>query len=355
MEEGRFRKKITWFTFAFSLFVVWVHSYNAELFLGRTEAGVWTDRIEHLIGESVGQIAVPGFFMISAYLFYRNFHWGILNRKWISRFHSILVPYLLWNTIYYLGYVVGSRLPFVGRIVGKGQIPLSISHYLDSVLHFRYLYVFWYLKQLIFLILLAPVLYLVLKRFWSGLLFLAAVFCAVWVAADFPLINEDALFYYGTGGFLALHGHQMERAWSRERFAAGLGLLAAGIGNYYLTLRWFLPGTTVLYRMLVPMGLWLMIDENRLPRLRPWMEYNFFLYAVHFALVRFLNKTAAFLARAFLAPSSAARSSVVIPSAMLPLALYLVMPFLMAAVSYWMALLLRRFAPGLWRVLNGRR
>ena len=70
MEEGSFRKKITWFTFAFSLFVVWVHAYNAELFLGRTEAGVWVDRVEHWIGETVGQIAVPGFFMISACLFY---------------------------------------------------------------------------------------------------------------------------------------------------------------------------------------------------------------------------------------------------------------------------------------------
>ena len=110
MEEGRFRKKITWFTFAFSLFVVWVHSYNAELFLGRTEAGVRVDRFEHFIGESVGQIAVPGFFMISAYLFYRNFGWGSLKRKWVSRFHSILIPYLLWNTIYYLGYVIGSPI-----------------------------------------------------------------------------------------------------------------------------------------------------------------------------------------------------------------------------------------------------
>ena len=340
MEEGRFRKKITWFTFAFSLFVVWVHSYNAELFLGRTEAGVRVDRIEHFIGESVGQIAVPGFFMISAYLFYRNFGWGSLKRKWVSRFHSILIPYLLWNTIYYLGYVIGSRLPFVGRVMGKGLVPVNLSHFLDSILHFRYLYVFWYLKQLILLILLAPILYWILKRFWSGLLFLGAVFWLVWEAANLPLINEDALFYYSLGAFAALHGHQLERPWSRRRFWTGVGFVAAGIGNYYLTMRYFLPGTTVLYRALTPAGLWLMVDEKRLPELRPWMEYNFFLYAVHFALVRLLNKTAAFLAP---------------PSVWFPIVLYLVMPFLMAAVSYRGASVLQRFAPGVWRVLNGRR
>ena len=171
-------------------------------------------------------------------------------------------------------------------------------------------------------------------------MFLGAVFWTVWVAANLPLINEDAFFYYSPGAFAALHGHQLERPWSRRRFWTGVGFVAAGIGNYYLTMRYFLPGTTVLYRALTPAGLWLMVDEKRLPELRPWMEYNFFLYAVHFALVRLLNKTAAFLAP---------------PSVWFPIALYLVMPFLMAAVSYRGASVLQRFAPGVWRVLNGRR
>lgn len=37
MTEKQFRNKVTWFSFVFSLLVIWVHSYNAELFLGRTE------------------------------------------------------------------------------------------------------------------------------------------------------------------------------------------------------------------------------------------------------------------------------------------------------------------------------
>ena len=32
--EQQFRNKIRWFTFLFSILVVWVHSVNAELFLG---------------------------------------------------------------------------------------------------------------------------------------------------------------------------------------------------------------------------------------------------------------------------------------------------------------------------------
>ena len=34
MTELEFRNKVTWFSFALSLLVIWGHSYNAELFLG---------------------------------------------------------------------------------------------------------------------------------------------------------------------------------------------------------------------------------------------------------------------------------------------------------------------------------
>ena len=38
MTEKTFRNKIYWFTFLFSVLVIWVHSYNAVLFLGNTGA-----------------------------------------------------------------------------------------------------------------------------------------------------------------------------------------------------------------------------------------------------------------------------------------------------------------------------
>ncbi len=48
--------------FALSLLVIWVHSYNAELFLGYQAATGTVYVLEHQIGDWFGQIAVPGFF-----------------------------------------------------------------------------------------------------------------------------------------------------------------------------------------------------------------------------------------------------------------------------------------------------
>lgn len=340
MQEEQFRNKITWFTFFFSLLVIWVHSYNGELFLGKTSQAVRLTAVERVFGDCIGQIAVPGFFLISSYLFYRNFHWNCLKTKWISRAKSILIPYFLWNGIYYLGYVIGSRLPFFHQAIGKGVIPFDFVHALDAVIFHRYLYVFWYLEQLILLIMLAPILYVVLKNRWSGIIFLSIVFYAVWKAADFPYLNEDALFYYGTGAFLALQGRQFEKEWKIQHGVLGFILIGIGLLNLYFTRKYFLPGTTVLYRILVPLGLLTAVNEKWLKPAKPWMEDNFFLYAIHFSFVRLLNKTAAMLLPSLLA---------------VPLILYLTMPVLMAFISYRAASALKVYFPEFWNVLNGGR
>lgn len=298
------------------------------------------DRFERFLGDTIGQIAVPGFFLISSYLFYRNFHWSMLWSKWRSRIRSILVPYVLWNMIYYAGYVIGSRMPFVTMVIGKGKIPADFAGLADAAVNYRYLYVFWYLHQLLLLIMLAPVLYLLLRHFRSGLLCLAAVFWSVWAGVDFPWLNEDALFYYGTGAFLALHGRQLEVGWTRKRGFLGLLLVAVGCFNLYLTGKYFLPGTTVLYRLLVPLGLWLAADEKRLSAVRPWMECNFFLYCIHFAFVRLINKTAAIFAP---------------PVMFIPIFLYLLMPGLMVGISYGVSVLAKGYMPRIWKVVNGGR
>ena len=51
MTELEFRNKVTWFSFALSLLVIWVHSYNAELFLGYQAATGMVYVLEHRIGD----------------------------------------------------------------------------------------------------------------------------------------------------------------------------------------------------------------------------------------------------------------------------------------------------------------
>ena len=352
MTEKLFRGKVTWFSFAFSLLVIWVHSYNAELFLGMSDQMAAVYRAEHFLGDVLGQLAVPGFFMISGYLFYRDFEWSKLKGKWKRRIKSVLVPFILWNFLYYLGYVIASRLPWMTEIVGKGVVPFSLSAAVDAVLHYTYNYVFWYLRQLILLILLAPALYPILRRRVSRVVFLAFLWGLMAADIRLPLVNIDALIYYSAAASLALkaalpgregkavRAPAAERGWSRRGGFLGAALLSVSAAGYVLGLRAaFVPGF-VLCRLCAVAGLWLIVPGEKLPQPGEFVRYNFFLYAIHFAVVRLINKTAARLFHL---------------SGWAPLVLFFLMPVAAAAVSFVLGKFLRRFAPRSWKLLNGGR
>ena len=98
MEEKAFREHVSWVMFLLSILVIWAHSYNAELFSGGAPVteGIWltVHRIQDFLSAALGLTAVPGFFMLSAYLFFRSFSWEKLPAKWKSRVRSVAVPYL---------------------------------------------------------------------------------------------------------------------------------------------------------------------------------------------------------------------------------------------------------------------
>ena len=345
MEERKFYNKIIWFTFFFSVLVIWVHSYNAVLFLGNTRAAMKVSQLERFLGDQVAQFAVPGFFLISSYLFFRNFTMDRLWIKWNSRIRSVLVPYIVWNLLYYLGYVIGSRLPVVSGIIGKGTIPFRITVAAEAVLHYTYNYVFWYLNQLIVLIILAPVIYLLIRKMLPGVLLLTGTLAAIYWGLSLPFVNLDALFYYSFGAFAAVLGRRYaEQPWSRKRFWAGLFFVAAGLFIKDLDLPGSIKGeiaaTTVICRLFIPVGLWFLVPDRFMGETKDWMRQNFFLYAVHFAMVRMINKTGALLLPAFPA---------------LPLGLFVLMPVLCVIFSYWTGLFLRRYLPVLWNLVNGGR
>ena len=349
MPESCFRSRVYWLTFLLSLLVIWVHSYNAELFLEAGQARDCVNRLEQLIGNSLGQIAVPGFFVISAYLFYRNFTWKRLGPKWRSRFKSLAVPYVLWNILYYFGYIAATRLPVLAEISGKQPVPVSVQEFFLAAFYYKYNPVFWYLFQLIILVALAPALYALLRKNWTGMLFMLALIYGLWKNKGLPLLNLDALFYYSAGAFIALH----RDGWGR--FAEEKGSLRQGAAGFFILLMLFallmflgqpgralylLPLYTVLLRFLGVCAVTLAVKLLPLGKEKEWMRHSFFLYAIHFALVRLINKIGAY---------------VLPPEPVVALGLFVFMPAFMLAASVGIRNVLMKVCPKAYEILAGGR
>lgn len=350
MQEKRFRNQVSWLMFLFSMLVIWVHSYNVELFAGNQWGPAWdrAAKMEKFLSVGIGQIAVPGFFMVSAYLFFRNFTWKKLQSKWKGRFFSVVVPYVAWNFLYYFGYVTATRLPAVQRIVGKDPIPFNMEEIVNAILNYSYAPIFWYLYQLIFLILLSPVIYLLVKNKWIGIAWLGALVAALHLHMDTGHPNTDALFYYSFAAYAAVHGRKwVESPGTPDRLAAAMMALAASIFCYGTMntdgadVLW-----TIFYRMLVPIYLWMVISCMNMPETRPWMRQSMFLYGIHFIVVRFMNKGVAMACVRYVAENVRSMAAV---------GIYFLMPGVVAAVSYFLARFLVRWMPAVWRVLSGGR
>lgn len=349
MEEKQFRNKIYWLTFLFSILVIWVHSFNGELFLGATDAAARVNGIETILGERLGQIAVPGFFMVSSYLFYRGFTWSKLVPKWRSRAKSLVLPYLLWNFLYYMGYVIVSRIPGISGVVGKEPVPFGAARLVDALVNYAYNPVFWYLFQLILLVALAPLIYLVMRGNVTGTVALAILVLGLWKGWSAGALNLDALFYTCAAAFVSLHrdswGRFAEAESGGRKSVTGVLVLAFSFAGLWYLGRpgqplYGLPLLTVCFRLWGVCAAIVAVKLADLPLPREWMKQNFFLYAIHFAWVRLFNKAGAIILPEH--PVSA-------------LAVFFLMPVMMVVVSWEIGRWMRNVCPGVYRVLSGGR
>ena len=257
--EKRFHAQISWLMFVFSIFVIWVHSYNVDLFSCGAQDSIWilADQIENFVSVGLGQIAVPGFFLLSSYLFFRNFSWDKLPGKWKSREFSVLVPYVVWNIIYYLGYMAASRLLAMQSVVGRDVIPFTVQEIWRAISRYAYAPIFWYLYQLIFLIIASPVIYALVKNRAVGLFWIIALVFAVHLHLDMRHPNTDALLYYSVAAYFAVHRRGLvERSMVEEamRNRCMAESVAGVIISVFCYRRMMTPGRRCSLDLLLPDG-----------------------------------------------------------------------------------------------------
>ena len=350
LSEAEFRNKITWMTFILSCLVVMIHSYNADLFINGEGTGVFAEsvkQVQALVSLAVPSIAVPGFFIISSYLFFRDVSWGEIPDKMTRRVRSVLIPYIVWNTLYYFLFIVVSRIPVLSSVAGKGMVVFSLENLADAIINYTYNPVLWYMQQLILLIALAQAVYAVMSNLWAGGAAIAVLLYFLGKATVIPVLNLDALLYFSSGAYLALHGRRLaekrggDNAVSRLlKWAVVLACVLLCIMMFRTTHRYANFLTAVLYGLLAPVTIWIALPSGRLPAPAPWMKESFFLYAFHFLIVRTINKAA----------------SLVLPhTAGVALILYFAVAAAAVLLSWGTSEFLKRKIPPLWKLLSGGR
>lgn len=159
-----------------------------------------------LISDILGAAAVPVFFFISGLLFFLSMaQWsrGMYLSKLRRRLRTLLVPFVVWNIIAVFFLLLARHND------GKAMLPYLNSHYWVGLLWdgnrgYPANVPLWYVRDLMVMCLLSPVIYWLLSR----LRVLPVVtLLAVYLAGVFPPIHGlsiEALAFFTTGAYFAV-------------------------------------------------------------------------------------------------------------------------------------------------------
>lgn len=173
--NDRLSKTIMFLRFPLIVAVVFIHTNLADVMInGRllVNEGQFPihDLFRHIITNELARIAVPLFFFISGFLFFyhTDFSMKMYKQKLKKRVRTLLVPYLFWNTVVFLLFFL-TQIFFSSMTSGRNKLIVDYG-WLDWMnLFWNYregmpvCYQFWFIRDLIFVVLFVPVLYYFIK------------------------------------------------------------------------------------------------------------------------------------------------------------------------------------------------
>lgn len=334
MLSAKASRKISVLSMVLFIGVMTIHTYNLEVY------GIEPDRpgsilaaFESFLNRFANGTCVSFFFLISGFLFFRNFDFSRIMEKYRSRMKSIVIPYLVWNTIYYLFFVCITRIPVIANAMNGERQAFGAAEYARYV--WEGYYTLWFLRVLIWMILLAPVLYLLLKRrkyYWPEPVLALLFFIGL---GKTPLPPDVVNVYYVLGAYLAMNFRGLANRGNRRlSIAAALCLPAVVIlGGRYAGHMWY---TCLLFAVV-----WLAMDLFTFEKdVKWWVKCTFFYYCAHDMILQSVEKLILIAGG---------------KSEFMAWADYLLAPVITLAILVGIAWFLRRFMRPVWNILSGGR
>jgi peptidoglycan/LPS O-acetylase OafA/YrhL len=357
--------RLTALRFPLIVLVVFFHAYTTSVDLaaggvaGSQHVNPISAFVRIFVSKGFGNLAVPLFFLVSGFLFFQKYDgtWATYKEKLSRRVKTLLVPFLIWNFATYLVYFLGESIPATRvYFATKYWPPIRSFTALDYAnaffgftVKFPMSYQFWFIRDLMVMVVFAPLIYLLLKRHAVAIPFLAIMLC-LWMTGYWPLVvpGSETLLFFITGCFLASRNADLE---ALDRWTVPLGL---GFVSLLLLLDLLMlltqtnaellrlnVNTMMLFGLPFAWGLtkWAVERPRWRSALERLAESSFFVYAAHEPLLSIFRKVSFRLIQ----PRTAASE----------LALYFLAPISIIVFLVMVYTLLHRALPRFTAVITG--
>lgn len=335
------------------ILVVFIHAHNEELKFSSGDLGANPSYhvlfVENFLSKGVAKIAVPLFFLISGFLFYTSYDFtlgGVVN-KYKSRLKSLLIPYLFWSVFglilfFILQTIPGSRSFFTKELI----VNYSFSKLLFTVLLDPVPYQLWFVRDLIMLVLISPLIGYLTKSIREVFLVLL-LFLWIMEPKTFKLFSNEALFFFTLGCAFAIDKTQLINKRLPEYasyYLYFMWLTLVFFTTYLLTFEetsfTLLNNLEILVGLLTVWSLYDYTDPGQIAKYSILFGYSFFIFVFHEPLLTVLKKGLFFLLGRTNFSS---------------LAIYIIAPLMTIALSMLIRYLLRKHALRFYNFTTGGR
>lgn len=207
--ENIFWKKKEIVSFILSILVFFIHiSSFAQYGNNGTLISTINEKATFFFKESITCFAVPMFYILSGISFFKNYDNSKYLNKIKSRVFSLIIPYLLWNTIWMIFDITCSYSFLSKYFVGRDKFVVTLTNVLKGIFLYGCNLPFWFVFYLIIFSLAAPLIYTVIRNKYMGIASLSILTVLAIVGPGlFPSTFSfpTSIVYYFIGAIIGKH------------------------------------------------------------------------------------------------------------------------------------------------------
>lgn len=345
--EQKILNRLVIVNFILSLLIVFHHAFTLDIqYVGTfnlSSYGIDTAFQRYMY--NLSECAVPIFYFLSAYLFFRMFDGSLeqYRKKLYRRFFSLFIPYVIFCTLGYIKHIFASGLLTNGNLTLWGGVIYWLSE-----LCLCQTMPLWFIRELMFLVLLTPCFYELKKH--KTLSYIIVLLIVLLVTIGFVHYRS---FAYWIPVYML--GVNLKKNWWNDihHIVTKYNSVFITIIGLYIIGCWFLPNGTenssylnnfifIIFRIITPICFipLLVYITNSNYKVYKWMNYSFFVYCMHFPIITIL---------------SLIFEKISIPLVHSESFKYIIIVVLTYSLCVIMAMFMEHFMPKIWMVINGRR
>ena len=348
---------ITSIKFFLTIAVVFIHSYSLV-----ESDNNFLNSIKLFFSFIIPRVAVPMFYLYAGYLFFKGEKFSYTNycNKIKKRIFSLGVPYILWGTIAFIMACFTEKNLFYNlNSIQSVIISILWSYPNEAFSQLQWIGYeipiftpintpLWFIRDLLLLCLISPIIYLIIKRkvigLWS-LILLSLIFLFV-NTEQLPLLGIDNLYFFMIGSYISYHKIHLFNI--RIKTIIGILVVISSLSAYkfynFENLSvisrhiYILVGIIFLIQITNEIKLPIKIGQKNISNLPVIL---FFIYCSHIIIIRFFVKITY-------------RLCLFLPEP-LKIILYFISPLVVCIICFILFRIMDTYTPNFLRILTGNR